>query len=601
MKRTIVIVVLIGLMTLSQVIPVKALVKYEEGSLTINGILLLQDYTDEDKYYYVPPYPRLATKKDGALEFLCVKFVDPEGKTNGGLLHFLADFSLPEDELSALEDALKKKKPGAEIMGAVRLFEGDKEEEDETSFKVVSAVLSDSAKGQFTHTLITSGHAPLTPGSKSAVAAILDQKGATLLWETLEHPTSDISLSIHAYYEAVVRAYNAKIFAEIGTVYKHFSSVFNMQQGYKKRELRNIVDELVRSSVIKIDVLDRSTGLGVDAKAMDRVTNLITDKIVDLMFDHKTGLSKIPEKEQAVQKGQIRGRQKKSWFTRTFLGGSGNPKYVSDDQFVMKKREDIQQSTFSVNLSKNTTIRVPLNTSGNMGGIYQDYKDDRDRFRVVNLADPSFEKREVYFKVDGDYLRCFEDTVNFVTVSFRKIHENSPDTTGELIFTHKAVKDGDITKGIAYPRLGVQDSSWLGYEYRLGWSVYDRKTVYVPRSKDKWLESNAPVINLVPPFTKYTIELDVDSGAFEENKVYSGVVEFRYVLVGKAKQKRKAVLRANDPEQTKLISVYYDRNTVPEYRITWYEKSGSGKKTEGWKKLDTTYLYLTPPSFSEVE
>ena len=601
MKRIIVIAVLIGLMTLSQVVPVKALVKYEEGSLTINGILLLQDYTDEDKYYYLPPYPRLASKKDGSLEFLCVKFVDPEGKTNGGLLHFLTDFSLPEDELSALEDALKKKKPGAEIMGVVRLFEGDKEQEDETSFRVVSAVLSDSAKGQFAHTLITSGHAPLTPGSKSAVAAILDQKGATLLWETLEHPTSDISLSIHAYYEAVVRAYNAKIFAEIGTVYKHFSSVFNMQQGYKKRELRNVVDELVRNSVIKIDVLDRSEGLGVDAKVMDRVTNLITDKIVDLMFDHKTGLSKIPEKEQAVRKGQIPGRKKKSWFTRTFLGGSGNPKYISDDQFVMKRREDIQQSTFSVNLTKTTTIKVPLNTSGNMGGIYQDYKDDRDRFRVVNLADPSFEKREVYFKVDGDYLKCFEDTVNFVTVNFRKIHENSPDTTGELVFTHKAVKDGDITKAVAYPRLGVQDSSWLGYEYRIGWSVYDRETVYVPRSKDKWLESNAPVINLVPPFTKSTIELDVDSSMFEQNKVYSGVVEFRYVLVGKAKQKRKAVLRASDSEQTKLISVYYDRNTVPEYRITWYEKSGSGKKTEGWKKLDTTYLYLTPPSFSEGE
>ena len=598
MKRTILIFCLMGLVYLTCANLAKALVKYEEGSLVIQGVLLLQDYQDQNLYYYIPPFPRVAQKKDGTLEFVSVKFVDPKGEINGGLIHFLVNFSLPEEERLEIEAELKKVRPGAKLMGSVRLFEGDNEEEDETSFRIVSAVLADEKEGRFTSSLVTSGHAPLLPGSKSAVAAILDQKAATLLFETLEHPTSDISISVHAYYEAVVRAYDARISAEISTVYEHFSSVLNRQLGYSKRELRNIVDKLVQDAKIKIEVLDRSEGLGVDAKAMDRVTNLITDKLVDLMFDHKTGLSRVPEKEQAVQKGQIPGRQQRGWFARVFVG-SGNQQYISDDQFVMKSREDIQQSFFSVHLTKNTTIKVPIHSSGNMGGIYADFKDDEDVFRIVNLADPAFEKREIYFKVDGDYLYSFEDTMNFVTVSFRKKHQGNPDTTGEIVFTHQAVKDGNITQSVAYPRLGAQDSSWLDYEYRLGWSVYDRETIYTPRSQDRWLSSNAPVINLVPPFTKTVVELDMDIAQFEPNDVHSGIVEFRYPLVGKSRQTRKAVFRRSDAEQTRTVTLYHDRGAEPEFRVTWYQKSNSAKKIQEWQKLDSSYIYLSPPDFNQ--
>lgn len=599
MQRLMIIIGFLGLMVLWGGIPLEALVKYDEGSLTVNGVLLLQDDADPKKYYYVPTYPMLAENRDGKPEFLCVKFVDPDDKVSGGLLHFLSQFSLPEPVLEELNEALKKKVPGAVLAGAVRLFEGDKEQEDETSFKVVSAVLSDTAKDRFNHTLITSGHAPLTPGAKSAVAAILDQKGATLLFETLEHPTSDISVAIHAYYEAVVQAYNATITADISTVYKHFSAVINKQEGYKKRQLQDIVDELIRQSHIKIDVLDRSEGLGVDAKAMDRITKLVTDKIVDLMFDYKAGLAKIPEKEKAVEKGQIKGRQKKSWFTRTFLGGSGNPKYISDDQYVMKKREDIQQNTFFINLSRRTTIKVPLHTSGNMGGIYEDYKDDKDHFRIVNLADPAFQKREIFFTVDGDYIKCFENTVNFASVNFRKKYPDNPDKTAELMFDHKSVKEGKITRPVIYPRLGAADSSWLNYQYRVGWSIYGTETLYVPAAREEWLSSNAPVINLVPPFTKTVIELDVELADFEPHQVHSGVVEFRYNLAGKTKQERRAVFRSKDSEQTRMITIYHDKKTVPQCRITWHKKTAPGRETMEWQKVDSTYLYLTPPVSDE--
>ena len=65
----------------------------------MKGVRLLQDATDPTAYYYVPQYPRLATKEDGSYELLCLKYVDAQGGTNGGLLHALIEFTLPPDQL----------------------------------------------------------------------------------------------------------------------------------------------------------------------------------------------------------------------------------------------------------------------------------------------------------------------------------------------------------------------------------------------------------------------------------------------------------------------------------------------------------------------
>ena len=91
-----------------------ALVNYESGRMEINGILLLQDAGDPEAYYYLPPAPRVSMKPDGALELSVVKFVDPKGETSGGLFHMLVTFSLPPDELEALQKALNM--PRAENM-----------------------------------------------------------------------------------------------------------------------------------------------------------------------------------------------------------------------------------------------------------------------------------------------------------------------------------------------------------------------------------------------------------------------------------------------------------------------------------------------------
>src|SRR5574338_1024910 len=163
-------------------VPTVALVNFDQGQRTIKRFQLLQDTSHPNVYYYVPKFPRLATRDDGTLEFLCLKYVDATGTANGGLFHALIEFSLPPEIVVDLEKELKKDVPQARIAGPVPLMQTmENGEEGIGSFQVVSAVLADKEKGGFSRSLITSGKAPLTPGSKAVVAAMLNQQGATLL------------------------------------------------------------------------------------------------------------------------------------------------------------------------------------------------------------------------------------------------------------------------------------------------------------------------------------------------------------------------------------------------------------------------------------
>ncbi|PYQ06975.1 MAG: hypothetical protein DMF82_04870, partial [Acidobacteria bacterium] len=62
-----------------------ALVRYDDGRRVIKGVQLLQDAGDPNVYFYVPQFPRLATRADGTFELLCLKYVDPTGAASGGL------------------------------------------------------------------------------------------------------------------------------------------------------------------------------------------------------------------------------------------------------------------------------------------------------------------------------------------------------------------------------------------------------------------------------------------------------------------------------------------------------------------------------------
>ena len=174
-----------------------ATVKYDEGRVQIDGIQLLQDSEDDNAYYYLTRFVKLAQKEDGSYELLCIKYIGENEAASGGIFHALVEFSLPQDIVDTIEGKLKSKVgENAKIVGPVPMRQFTKEGGDGIGkFDVVSSILTDTeGENAFTSNVLTSGFAPLLPNSKAAIAAKLTPSGSTLLWESLLGSTSDLSL-----------------------------------------------------------------------------------------------------------------------------------------------------------------------------------------------------------------------------------------------------------------------------------------------------------------------------------------------------------------------------------------------------------------------
>lgn len=586
-------------------VPLSAQVKYDEGSRFINGVQLLQDKDDANAYYYVPRYPKLATNDDGTYQLLCMKYVGAKNEPSGGLFHALLEFTLPADSITAIEKKLNQEFPSAKVVGPVKMSQpraADDATDKPASFEIISAILSNKdGKDNFTRSVVSSGYAPLTPGSKAAVAALLNPQGATLLWNSLTGAASDVSVSITGTYEAYVKGYNASVTAEVSTIYNHFSKLTSFQEGYTKEQTRKIVDDLRKDNSIKIDVFDRSAGLGIKTTDMDGILKIVTDKLLELMFDSKAGWAKDPQRETAVEAGQISGRQERGYFWQVF-GGAENTPYISDNQYVLKNRKDVQVNTFYLNLSKATTIQVPIQTTGNIAGLYKELGNDPRYFKTVDMNDAAFEKRSVYFQVSGETAEAFNDLINFASISFRKTYtDGNNDNTQQIMFQPVEIKEGKTIKDIIYPRLGSKGTDWLNYEYRIDWGVKGSdKVITKPAGKDQWTKTTEPVIQLSLPFRKNTIEIDASRQSFKDSSIVSAVVTVAGIQNGKNKQLKRIILRAIDAESIAKAIIFHDENTPVVYSVKWYNKNGSTYQ-EAIHSIDLTtgdsgYILLIPPA-----
>jgi hypothetical protein len=579
--------------TVGATLSAQAVVRYD-GRRLVNGVQLLQSFADSSAFYYLPQFPRLAIRPDSTFEFVVLKYVGANDSTSGGLFHALVEFSLPPDVIEGLEKELHKELPQARIVGMVPLSQASATGDDALGgFQIVSATLGDTRTGGLTRSFVTSGKAPLMPGSKAAVAALLRPQGATLLWNSLTGPTSDVSVAIHAFYEAVTDAYNAKVTADVTTIYKHFSLISNVQQDYTRRQLRNVVDDLKRDGTLNVEVLDRTAGTGISAKAMEGILSLVTDKLTEVMFDHTAGWSADPEREAAVEGNQLLGRQQVGFFAQVF-GGGGDTKYYTDNQFVLKNRTDIRQNTFILVLSQQGTVRVPVDAAGNLGGLYGGLG-DRDRyFRIVDMSDPAFQTRPVHFQVDGEFVDAFRDLINSVAVSVRKSYADNPAFTKQFeIASGDVIKDGKTLVEVVIPRLGAGGADWGTYEYQVRWNLHGGPRLLDPPVESAWIKSGDAAVSLSPPLERHVVEIDADRQRFKERGIATAVVQFATVLAGAPQRARQVTLRAGDTESTTRVVLYHDRRQPIAYRVTWF--GPDMQQRDDAKVLTTDYLYLSPP------
>lgn len=568
-------------------------VDYDAGALTIQGVQVFRDAQDANAYYYLPQYPRVAQNSTGDFEILLLKYVDASNDNNGGIFHALIEFELPEDVRQSVANELGDLRPGAQLVGALPLLQADSED-PVGGFRVISATLSG---GDVDSKVLTSGPAPLGAGARSAVAAHLSQEDATILMDSLTGETSDISVAVRGYYEAKVEGYNAIISANMDTVYSHDSIISSYQKKYTKRQLRDVVDELVQDGAINIEVFDRSAALGIDSDDLSKVLDLVTDKITELMFDSQTGWSRQPEPEVAVAEEQIKGRLAQGWFQKTFLGESDTP-YYTDNQFVIKRREDIRSNRFYLNLSKSTTIKLPFDSTGNLGGFYNALTEEQRAryFRVIALdRDIDNEFREVFFQVDGEISEGFSNTFNNVAINVRQMtEEGAPVDSRRLVFDNTSMTDGAATQSLNFYRLGEVSDGWTEFEYQVAWNLKGRnKAIREPKNANSWLKSKDAIIALLPPLTRQNVMFDVDTSGFADQDIVAVVVQVASIIDGQPIFVENLRFRAADVELSKEVTIFSDPDEPLAYRTIWYTRQGEVR--DGFKPINGGFVFVFSP------
>jgi hypothetical protein len=321
---------------------------------------------------------------------------------------------------------------------------------------------------------------------------------------------------------------------------------------------------------------------------------MITDKIIEIMFNTQTGWAKMPDKTAGVLPKEVAERYKNGDFVNFFFGAGEQP-YIPDDQYLLKEKKEIRSFNFYLNLSKSTVIKVPIHTAGNIRGFYNQFKDDPRYFKVVNMEDPFFQKRELFFQLDGNIVDCFKEIVNHASISIRKTHpEGEATTVREVQFLREDAEKGKSLKSVEYPRNGDNSSDWLNYEYRISWSLIGTDTLLcIPPGKDKWLQTSAQIINLSPPIQKKNIEIDIDRSYFKELGIRSCEIRFSALLLGAAQPAKTLIIKENDNSVSNSCSFYMDKDSPMAYQIVWHTVNGD--KVEGMKLLESDFLFVNRP------
>lgn len=233
---------------------------------------LYRDHADPHKYYYVPDAPRLATKRDGTPEFTFIKYSKTDGATKGGVLHFLVTWGFSEGELASAESALRLKDPQAKIAGPVPFKEG--------TFKVVSATAGEG--GIFSRKIVGEGKAPIMPNQKAAVSIALTEEGASLLWESFENPTSDVSVMFALKFAGVTPAFQAKLKVNWDKVYTQHDIKLSAEGTIKvvklQADVRAILESLRQQGAIQLDVVGEN-------ESMQKMLDAVYGHLITLMCD----------------------------------------------------------------------------------------------------------------------------------------------------------------------------------------------------------------------------------------------------------------------------------------------------------------------------
>lgn len=515
------------------------------------------------QWVYLPAAAALATDAAGRPQFSFVRYVantpsaDPGAQTitaarGGGVLHFLVQLETPAGAVESAQAQIRRARKDDEIvLGGPLVFSGGQ-------FALVSSVLNRD-QGKEGRKVMASGRAPVLEGNRLAFSFELEAEQATLLLESFQMATPDVSLVFDMTFGGLTDAYQAKLVVDWSEVRKSESFSAGASIYFVSADVEALFDDLRRKNAIRLET-SGSNG------AMEGLLNTVYTRLLELMF-RPVQIEKVPLDKRGGLDTAL-----------TAMAGQLGRQTTGFGAYAGYQLKEIQSSgTTVLDFNHRASVERHSFISFNIGNLHRRYGGDEAYFRAVNLADPMFQQREVHVAIDGALLPEFDRFINSVTLTLRKSHGNGQQTLRELVLDRATIDESAGDLRLVYGWNGDGDRlAWLQYEVRTRWSFKGGGSY-----ETEWRTADAPMVELFAPYERRRVQLSGDAARLTELGVRAVVVQVEYPFFGRPRRQQLVLKAGQSPGEQELeITLPLDQFEY-DYSIVWQLSEGAQRTRRG--------------------
>jgi hypothetical protein len=510
--------------------------------------------------------------------------------------------------------AVKKLNAKAIVAGPILV----KPETEKDSFFITSATLGSE---DLTRKVITTGKAPLFPGSQVACAARLTGDGAQIFEQTLKKGkgAADLAVSFNLAFDAMLPAVDATIVCDWsrlrqqretfrsqfkdtlhsfdgkasvdGIFYGGSASVGVNDRQVSKQEVKAFYDFLREKNIVRLEG-NVSTSDPVAQKYLDAFFNMFMERVAkkESPPDPTSNRNALTPPDMSKLEGLE--KQKAQAGNSSGIFGGANFAYKYDNtgykvrQYTMNNV--FQRQTERIKLNVSLPVRMPVQITGNIAQFYDQSKDNPKCVVRFYLDDPFFQKFDVLAPINIDSPESFSNFANYVTVTVRKKRgQGQPDFADSKTFTRRDMTDGLPVARFSYAGGDTAEAS-REFEYAAQWGLRNGK---VWPETPVYRKSSLEGININPPMVGKVLELVGDTGGMQANNVVRVSAQVRFLQLGEEKEITTAIGQTNATEGVKT-TIYCDQDIDAYiYRITYFTANGKRLSTD-WIRSDSTGILL---------
>lgn len=535
-----------------------------------------------EQWVYIPAEARIALNSEGGPQFSLLRFsrVDSKAESQdtsiteaegGAILNFLIEYHTPDALIARAQNELREQlgNDNVVIRGPM-IFESGR-------YTLISSILND--RGISRDVTLMAGAAPVLEGNKLALSFELDKDRASMLMESFQMATPDISLVFDLEFSGLTDAYDAQVIVDWEKMRESSAFKGGGRVLWVQADIGAEFSRLTQNT--SIDMV--SSG---QSASMEALTARVYEKLLEILFEPIK-----PERAEASAKTGVLDVLGK--LAKEAIKGEADipisPWSVSLGYQVKKMRVE---GTTLLDFNHREAVNRHAYVTSNIGNLFQQFGGNEDHFRVAQLDCNVFCQRNILVSIDGDLRADFNNMINSATVTIRKEHEDGQVTLREIVITPENLfRIGESL--LSYGLNGDTDQDrWMQYEYRTQWSFKGGGSY-----ESKFVESDEAMIVVFAPYRRQSVQV-VDAGKdLRGLGVRAVVVGISYPFFGRTRNEQH-VIRTGSSESVQFDITLPENVFSYQYNMTWMMENGDRPSIT--QTDNTGLVFLDPPPDSEI-